>query len=90
MQHHAPNLFENIPAETLRLKKYIYIYIYIYSCWKQSSYCRKEIVLPFLQLEQNVFCITITDLRSPALKVDEINNFSTHTHRMKTDTAGSK
>jgi hypothetical protein len=47
----------------------------IFCCRKQTSYCRKEIVLPFLQLEQNVFCITINDLRSLAFKVAELNHF---------------
>ena len=81
--NHVPNLFENIREETLRLKN-----IYIFCCGKQPSYCRKEIVLHFLQLELNVFCINITDLRNTAFKVAELNNFPythTYTHTPKED-----
>jgi len=42
----VPKLFENTPKETLRFKK-----IFIFCCGKQSSFCRKEIILPFLQLD---------------------------------------
>jgi hypothetical protein len=70
MQHHVPTLFANIPEETLRFKN-----IYIFCCGNQSSYCRKENILLLLQLEQNVFCISITDLRSPASKVAELIHF---------------
>ena len=35
-----------------------------------------ELVNSFLQLEAYVVCITVTDLRSLALKVTKLNNFS--------------
>jgi len=68
MQHHFPILFENIPEETLRWEK-------LFSSGK-PSYCCKGIGLPFSQLEQYVFCMTIPYLRSMAFTVGEQIQFS--------------
>lgn len=45
-----------------------------------------ELVNRFVQLGENVFCITITDLRNLAFKVAEVNHFP-HIPN-KADTAG--
>jgi hypothetical protein len=52
-----------------------------------------ELVNRFLQYEQYVFCITITDLRNLTYNFAELINFFlslTHTHTIKAHTAGRK
>ena len=44
--------------------------------WKSFKLLRKGNWLTVLQLEQYVFCVTITYLRSPAFKFGELNQFS--------------
>lgn len=66
MQHHVPILFEEIPEETLR--------------WEKLFYSEKNYVIAEGKLFNrfynwgNVFCITITDLRSLEFKVGELNH----------------
>ena len=56
--------------------------------WKTFKLLTKGNLVAVLQMEQYVFCITITYSQSLAFKVGELNHFLMHT--IKTETAGSK
>lgn len=68
MQRHVQTALENTSEEKI---------------WRGKNYCavenvqvfaEEELVKHYIQLEQKVFCITVTDLRSLAFQSAELNN----------------
>ena len=60
MQHRLPILFEKIPEDAFRWEKF-------FSVENIQVIAEGVLVNCFLQLEQYVFCVTITDSQSLAL-----------------------